>query len=156
MAIDLIKGGRIPQVVRTYLGPTVGWKLTDSPVYYQYTFDGGGTTPPPGKRGPLIIPDWLTIRDWYILATNSGSCTFDVYKVTLDEYLAGTVPGPANSICGGAPPTMTSATSATSSAISAWNTRVDQGDVLVFDLTSVSLVQQVTLILRCVRDIGVA
>ncbi len=154
MGIDLDKGGRIPQTVRTYLGPSVGWKMTDSPIDYQYTFDGGGSTPLVGTRGPLVVPDWATIFGWYILSTQTGSCAFDVRKITLESYLAGTLPSGVDSICGGNYPTMTATTSAYSTSLTGWTTLIEQNDVLSFALSSISSVQQVTLVLRCVRNIG--
>jgi len=154
MSIDLDKGGRIPQVVRTYLGPSMGWVNTDSPVNYQFTFDGGGSTPLTGARGPLIVPDYLTIFGWYILATASGSCVFDIQKVTLDQYLVGTLPGAGDSICGSNYPTLSSGTSASSTTLTGWTTQIAQNDVLSFVLSSVATIQQVTLVLRCIRDKG--
>lgn len=152
--VDLDQGGRIPQVVRTYLGPTKGWVETDSPVDIEWSLEGGGVEIPIGVKPAIIIPDWLTINSWVILARETGNVVFDIYKVTQTQYLAGTIPTSANSICGSAKPQMTGAKSAQSSTLTGWTTRIDQNDVLALSVDSLSVLLGVTLIVKCVRNIG--
>lgn len=152
--IDLDKGGRLPQNVRTYLGPTVGWKSTDSPVDIEWSIEGGGGLIPSGVKPPLLIPDWLTISGWMIFSKESGSIEIDLYRVTSQQYLAGTLPGPANTICPINKPSMSSAVAAQSSTIDGWQTLINQNDVIVLDVTSVVALTNVTFVLRCIRNIG--
>lgn len=152
--IDLDKGGRIPQTVRTYLGPTTGWKYTDAPTDIEYVIGGGTDTISLGYKGGLVIPDWLHVNNWIILAPNVGSIVIDVYKITLTQYLAGTIPSGVNSITGTDIPTLSSSASAQSFALTGWNTRINQNDFLGFNVNSISSLTLCTLVVQCVRDIG--
>jgi hypothetical protein len=152
--IDLDKGGRVPQNVLTYLGPSVGWKSTDSPVDIEWSVEGGGSLLPSGVKPPVLIPDWLIILGWSIFAKETGNIVFDLYKVSEQTYLAGTLPGPSNTICPVNKPSMTNAVAVTSSNLSGWNVMIDQNDVLVLDVTSVTVLTSVTFVLKCVRNIG--
>lgn len=154
MALDLDQGGRIPQVVKTYLGPTTGWKYTDAPSYIEFVFNGGGGVIATGYYGALIIPDWLHVTSWVLAANTLGSAQVDVWKITLAQYLAGTVPSVANSITGTDTPTLTSGVCAQGSALTGWTTRIDQQDVLGFNVNSVSSIAELSIWLLCVRDIG--
>lgn len=157
--VDLDQGGRIPQNVRTYLGPTTGWKMTDSPVDLEFAIEGGGGIILNGVKAPLVIPDWLTIYQWYILSTVSGSMVVDVRLGTLDDYLDGILPNV--SICGSEIPTLTNAVSAQGSLTSGgipilpgWEKRINQNDVISLNVSGVANVVAATLILRCIRNIG--
>lgn len=154
MVVDLDKGGRIPQVVNTYAGPTKGWIQTDSPVDIQWMLEGGGVVIPDGVKPPVQSPDWLVISSWIIYARQTGSIICDIWKVTQDEYLAGTIPSVANSICGSAKPQMAAATSASSSTLTGWTTNIAQNDVLVLNIDSLSSLLGFTLVLKCQRIVG--
>lgn len=152
--LDLDQGGRIPQVVKTYLGPTTGWKYTDAPSYIEFVFNGGGGVLAPGYYGALIIPDWLHVTNWVLASKQPGSAGVDVYKITLDQYLAGATPSAANSITGTELPTLNNSVCAQSSVLMGWTTRIDQKDVLGFNINFVTSIQELSLWLLCVRDIG--
>lgn len=152
--VDLDKGGRIPQNVRTNLGPTIGWKITDSPVDIEFIMDGGGGTIALGTKPSLIMADWLIVNNWTILSPTVGSIVIDVWSIPLDTYLAGTLPTPADSICGSALPTLTAGVAAESAVLTGWDTQINQNDVLTFHVNSISSLISATLILRCVRVLG--
>lgn len=154
--VDLDKGGRIPQNIKTYLGPTLGWRMTDSPVDLEYTFQGGGGLPLTGTYPPIIVPDWLFVYEWVILSEISGSCVIDVWKKPYTEWTGplGTPPTVANSITGTDKPTLTSAYGSSSKALTGWTTQINQNDALVLNLESIALALKPTLILRCVRILG--
>ena len=149
--LDLDKGGRIPQSNRTYLGPTKGWVLTDQPTDIEFVLDGAGGAPLVGNRGYLLIPQWVQVVGWVLCADRVGSIVVNVWKLPLTTVLAGTVPSAANSICGTDLPTLASQSSAQSLALTGWTINIDQNDILCFNINSVSVVTQVTLILQCVR-----
>lgn len=151
---DLDKGGGLPQNVKTNLGPTTGIKITNSPVDIEWQLEGGGGLLLTGARPPIIVPDWLTINSWYILAPIAGSVVIDIWKVSGSTYLNGTVPTVANTITGTDVPTLSSATSAYSLALTGWTKQINQNDVLVINLSSVTNLTSVSLILRCIRNIG--
>ena len=154
MVVDLDKGGRQPQVVNTYLGPTKGWTSTDSPVDIEWVIEGGGVLLPAGLKAPILSPDWLIINSWTILGYAVGSIVFDIYKITEAQYLAGTIPSAGNSICGSAKPTLSSAVSGSSSTLTGWTTRINQNDVLALNIDSISSFTGISLILKCSRSIG--
>jgi len=154
MSTDLDQGGRIPQTIKTYVGPSIGWKLTDSPVDIEFIIDGGGQTPQPGYKGHLLIPDWVYINNWILLSEVSGSCVIDVWKIPLSTFLAGTAPAVTNSICGGNLPSLSNQVARQGTNISGWTTLISQNDIVGFNLNSVSTLLRVTVILQCVRIIG--
>lgn len=151
--LDLDKGGRIPQNVRTYLGPTKGWVMTDSPVNLEFPFSGGGGVIPTGVASPLVIPDWLYVYDWVVLSMSPSlaSVQFDLWKTTLDIFLTGVQPTAANSITGTDKPRLVSQNANRSQLLTGWNRDIDQNDVLVPVLETATNAIVVTLILRCVR-----
>ncbi len=151
---DLDQGGGLPQNIKTNLGPTVGSKITNSPVDIEWLFDGGGGLLLLGQRAPLIVPDWLTINAWFLLSPIVGSVQIDVWKVSGANYLNGILPNAGNSICGSEIPTLTAGTSASSAALAGWTKIISQNDVLVPSILSVANLTQVSLILRCIRNIG--
>lgn len=152
--IDLDKGGRIPQIVKTNVGPTLGWKMTDAPIDIEYVLDGGGIPIVAGYKGSLIIPDWCVVNNWVLLSDLVGSIVIDVWKIPLATYLAGTVPNSGNSITGTDIPTLSSQVARQSTLLTGWTTQINQNDVLAFNVNSASGVQRVSLILQCVRIIG--
>lgn len=154
MVLDLDQSGRIPQVERVYLGPTVGYKYVDNPVDIEFVIDGAGAVPALGFRGTLISPMWLVVNNWVLLANQLGSCQLDVWKIPLADYLAGTVPTAANSICGSELPSLASQVARQSSVLAGWSTIINQNDVLGFNLNNAVGVLQLTLTLECVKIIG--
>lgn len=154
MVTDLDKGGRIPQNVKTYLGPTTGWKYTDSPVDIEWTFEGGGQLIPVGVKPSIIIPDWLTISNCIIIAPVTGSVVFDIWKVPFDTYQDGTPPAVGDSICGAAKPTLTNGVFSEDTTLTGWTTTIDQNDFIAINIDSITTLTAITLILRCIRNIG--
>lgn len=153
MPIDLDQGGRIPQINRTYLGPSHGWILTDEPTDIEFVMDGAGATPLVGNRGFLVIPQWVTIVDWLLIGAQQGSIVVDIWKAPLSAVLTGHIMGPADSICGGNLPTLSNQSAAQGSPTN-WNTLINQNDVLAFNINSVNALTQVSIILQCVRLLG--
>lgn len=150
--VDLDKGGRIPQVVNTYVGPSVGWVATDNPASIEYVIDGNGQSLSIGYKGFLIIPFWLIINDWILGADVSCTAVMDVWKCTQAQY----PPTVANSITGIAQPQLSNQALAKSSTLTGWNIEINQGDVVGFDIQSISVgaPTRLTLVLECVRILG--
>ena len=80
MALDLDQGGRIPQNVSTYLGPTLGWRYTDAPTDIEFVMSGGGVTVAPGFKGVLTIPEWVVVQSWVLLADRACTATVDIWR----------------------------------------------------------------------------
>lgn len=150
--VDLDKGGRIPQVTNVYLGPSVGWVPSDDPASIEYVIDGNGQALGPGYKGFLVIPFWLIVNDWILGADVSCTAQMDVWRCTQANY----PPVVANSIVGSAPPVLTAQSFAKSSTLTGWSIEINQGDVLGFNITSISVgaPTRLTLVLECVRILG--
>lgn len=103
------------------------------------------TTLTTGLKGMIVASFSGTILGWDIISTSSGSVVFDVWKST-------TVPTVSDTIVASAPPTLSSAQLARSTAISTWTQAVAVGDVLAFNINSVSLLTSVTLTLRYLQS----
>lgn len=110
--------------------------------------DGFGSVLTTGIKGDATINFNCFIRGWSLLADQSGSIQIDVWK---DVY-ANFPPTVADSITASAPPTLSSAASATDTTLTGWTTTVTAGDVLRFNVDSVSTVTRVTLALTLSTD----
>ncbi len=107
-------------------------------------FDGGGSTPAPGKVFFVIVPYSGTITAWSITSDVTGSAVIDVWKVAL-----GSAPGTvANTIAGSDKPTLSSAAHNTDSTLTGWgSTTVTAGDVVYFHLDSSATLTQINVAL---------
>lgn len=150
--VDLDKGGRIPQVVYTAQGPSLGWLPTDLPTSIEYVIDGNGQALGTGYKGFLVIPIWAIINDWILGADTVCTASVDVWKCTQAQY----PPTVANSICGGNLPALANANFAKGVTLTGWNTEINQGDVVGFNVSSISAgaPTRLTIILECVRILG--
>jgi len=103
-------------------------------------------------KGAIWIPISGTIVEWTILSTDgatptTGSIEFDILKSTYADYPAmtsivgtGTKPNISNSNKGNGTP-------------SGWSTtQINAGDCLRFDVTSISSLKRVTLVLKVVKS----
>jgi hypothetical protein len=156
LPIDLDKGGRTPQGVMTNLGPTTGWKLTDAPTDIEFCMFGTAALGV-GLKGFIIVPDFVVINNWVILADTITTCIIDIWRTPLSAYLLGSPPNSTNSICGGTPPQMSAVASQGSPV--GWQTQnglvvLNQNDVLGINLSSNTAATKITLILQCVRILG--
>lgn len=126
--------------------PVSGYPFYDASVNFSdpirtvaITVDGAGIVPGTGSKGFAQIPFAGTITNWTILSDLTGSATFDVKKSTFAAFPTTT------SIVASAPPTLSSNQKATSSALSAWTTTINAGDVIEFVLSTVSTLTRVIL-----------
>lgn len=103
------------------------------------TIDAGAGIITTGVKGYRRITQDGTIKRWSILAFQTGSIVFDIFK---DPF--GSFP-PTTSIVAAAPPTLSGATNATSATLTGWTISVKAGDVLGFRVSSVSGLSKVTL-----------
>lgn len=112
------------------------------------TIDGGGSAITTGVKGFIQIPYAGTITEWTILSNDSsatsGSIVFDVWKDTYANY----PPTVADTITASAKPTLSSANKATSSTLTGWTTAVTAGDVIGFNVDSITTVTKITLTIK--------
>ena len=139
--IGLSAGGSslVPGNGISIVGNTISTTRTAS---IQYVIDGGGATPSLGAKGQLSIPFACTITGWVITSDQSGSCVVDVLKSTYAGF-----PTTA-SIAGSDKPTLSSAQKNENLALSAWTTVINSGDIIQFNLNSVTTVQRINVTLN--------
>jgi hypothetical protein len=117
------------------------------PASIHYILDGGGLEIVPGLKGSVIVPFACAINSWTLVAEPSGSITVDIWKTPL----AGYPPEVGDSITGGAKPAIVGGQSATSSSLGAWDTAVAEGDVLAFNVDSVTSIALASIALKVTR-----
>lgn len=107
--------------------------------------DGGGSVLTTGVKGFVQIPFACTITGWTLLSTDptiiSGSVVMDIWKDTYANY----PPTVADTITASAKPTISSAIKGQSSTLTGWTTSIAAGDILGFNVDSVSALKKVTL-----------
>ena len=113
------------------------------------SWDGLTEVPDIGARPPWRVPFACSLVAWSLSADVAGSAVINVKRA-----LAAT-PGTFTSICGGSAnkPTLTSQAYAESLNLPGWETHLEAGDWLLFDLESVSTMHRITLALDLRRDV---
>ena len=116
------------------------------PVRRQVTLviDGGSSAITTGFKAIVSLPVAGTWKKWRILADVSGSIVIDVWKDVFASY----PPDVADTITAAAKPTLSSALSAESSVLTGWTTTFLAGDVLGFNVDSVTTVTKISLFLE--------
>ena len=113
-------------------------------VAIPFVIDGGGSAITTGQKGHLEIPFAMTISGWTLVADQSGSIVIDVWKDTYANF----PPTVADTIAGSEKPTLSSVQKNQDLTLSTWTTAVAAGDILAFNVDSITTVQRVSLILR--------
>jgi hypothetical protein len=117
----------------------------DLPGEIVVVIDGGGATITTGIKGDVgPMPFDGVITQNTVLADQSGSIVIDIWK---DAY-ANFPPTDADSITAAAPPTISTATKSQDSTLTGWTTSFAAGDILRFNVDSVTSIQRVTLSLK--------
>lgn len=107
------------------------------------TIDGGGSAITAGALGKFpTVPYSGEIESVEVAADQSGSIVIDIWKA------ADAIPSDTNSITGSSPATLSSAQRSQDETLTGWTTSISAGDVLGFEVDSVSTVQEVTLTIK--------
>ena len=109
--------------------------------------DGGGRVISTGLKGFLEVPFNCTITGWTLLADQSGSIVIDVWKDSYGNF----PPTVADTIAGTEKPTLASVQKNQDLTLSTWTTGLLQGDVLGFNVDSVTTVTWIALALRVTK-----
>lgn len=109
--------------------------------------DGGGSAITTGIKADLEIPFACTINQVTLLADQSGSVVIDIWKDTYANF----PPTDADSITASAPPTISTAIKSQDATLTGWTTSISAGDILRFNVDSVTSIQRVTLSLKITR-----
>jgi hypothetical protein len=113
-----------------------------------FIVDGGGSAISTGIKGDLEIPFACTITRWTLLADQSGSIQFDIWKNVYASY----PPTVANTITASAKPIISSALKGQSSTLTGWTTSVAAGDTLRFNVDSASAITRCTISLKATKS----
>lgn len=109
-----------------------------------FIIDGGGVAITTGEKGHLEIPFACTITRVTALADQSGSIVVDIWKDTYANF----PPTNADSITAAAPPTITTAQKSQDSTLTGWTTAIAAGDILAFNVDSITTITRVTISLK--------
>ena len=136
------------QVTGTLPVANGGTGITNNPnvLGLEFVIDGGGATIATGIKGYLEVPFACTVNTWTLLADTTGSVAIDVYSDAYASY------GTNTSMVGaGTKPAIASATKAQSAPASWTTTSIAAGNIIGFNVTSVSAVARVTISLKVTR-----
>lgn len=123
-------------------------KVTGQEMGIEYAIGtiGGGVIAT-GDQGHLVAPFGFTITEGWLTADQSGSIVIDIWKDTYANY----PPTDADSITASAPLTISAATKSKDTTLTGWTTSVSKGDILRFNVDSVSSINYVLLTLLGVK-----
>lgn len=134
-------------------GPTTGlarrtgtnlWALDDGTTPIFFLRDGKGTVLPTGIMGDRRIPYGCTIVGATLLADQVGSALVEIWKAPLASY----PPTVSNSI---GSLTLTADDIVDDSVLAGWTTAIAAGDVLRYNISSISSIKRLAIILRVKR-----
>lgn len=111
----------------------------------QVLFDNNGAELVDNTKARFDIPVNATLTKWRILADQSGSVVFDIWKDTYANYpptIADTIIGG-----GGTKPTVSSATKNEDSTLTGYTTSFSAGDTVIVNVDSCTTITQAVLIL---------
>ncbi len=109
-----------------------------------YVMDGAGSTLTIGIKGDIQIDFAATIISATLLADQSGSIVVNVWKDVYANY----PPDVSDKITASAPPTITATTKSTDSTLTGWTTAISAGDVLRFNVDSVTTITRCVIVLK--------
>lgn len=107
-------------------------------------FDGGGSALSVDDKLRLEVPFKCEIQEVTLLADQSGSVQIDIWKDTYANY----PPTDVDSITASAVPAISAATKYQDSTLTGWTTTLNEGDILIFNVDSVSTITQCGIFLK--------
>lgn len=111
----------------------------------EFVIDGGGSVITPGIKGYLEIGFNCIIEQVTLLADQTGSIVIDVWK----DFFVNYPPSDADSITAAAVPTISSDTNSRDQLLVGWTTTIAAGDIVGFNVDSVTTHQRVTISILC-------
>jgi hypothetical protein len=117
----------------------------------EFIIDGGGSTITTGLKGYIQVPFACTITQATLLADQTGSIVVNVWKTTYSSFAPGTHPVSGDKITASAPPTISSAAKAQDATLTGWTTSISAGDIIAFNVDSVTTIQRVTIALQVTK-----
>lgn len=136
-------------------GVTPGWEdfwqilsAAKATSALQFTINGNGRVIDVGRKQPMEVPFDCTIDEVVMLADFAGNAVVDVWKTNFAGY-SGITSG--DSITAASPPTIVADDQSLDTVLSGWDTSLLQGDILVFNVVSCSLITLMTISLKVLR-----
>ena len=109
--------------------------------------DGGGSAITTGVKAYVTVPWACTITKVELFADQTGSIVIDIWKDTYANF----PPLVADTITAAAKPTISSGVKDTDSTLTGWTTALAAGDVLAFNVDSVTDITRLSVLLTVVR-----
>jgi hypothetical protein len=109
-----------------------------------FLIDGGGEAITTGVKGYLRVPFNSVIDRVTLAADQAGSIQVDIWKSTYATF----PPTDANSITGGNEPKITASNKYEDATLTGWGTSLSEGDILAFNVDSVTGITRVTVSLQ--------
>lgn len=135
-------------LVTSSIGVTVQGYNADLPIVeIAFVIDGGGAAIATGIKGFVEVPFNCQIDRVALLADQAGSIVVDIWKDAYANY----PPSDADSITASAPPTISSSVKSEDATLTGWTKVISAGDILAFNVDSVSAIQLVTVSLKVTK-----
>jgi hypothetical protein len=109
----------------------------------EVTFDGAGSALTTGIKMDVEVPFACTVTAWRLLADQTGSIVIDVWKDTYANY----PPTVLDTITGSEKPTLSAASKNQDTSLTTWTVALSKGDLLRFNIDSITTVTRATLVL---------
>ena len=115
---------------------------------YGVTIDGGGEAISTGSKGFAYATWSCTISKWVVLADQSGSVVVDVKRVAEPTWPATSITT-ASIVGAGNKPTLSSKQGNAATPAAWTSVAIAAGDIIEFNVDSVTSVTRLTLVLKC-------
>jgi hypothetical protein len=146
---SLLTVGTNGTILKADSAETTGLKWVQNLASLNFIIDGAGSAITTGIKGDVEVPfAWSDIASARLLADQSGSIVVDIWKDTYANF----PPVDADSITASAPPTISSATKSQDTTLTGWTKTGSAGDILRFNVDSITTCTRVTLSLVLVKS----
>lgn len=134
-------------------GASVGASTEGAVAEIVFVIDGGGLVITTGLKGFVEVPFNCVITEAALFADQAGSIVVDVWRCGYSAFDGGvTHPASSDKITASAPPTLSGAAKGRDQTLTGWTKMLSAGDVLGFNVNSVSTVLRTTLTLRVTKS----
>ena len=103
------------------------------------TIDGAGSAITTGDKGSISIPYNATLNNVTMIADVSGVCIIDILKSNFSTYPT------SSSICSTSKPTISGVIKSVDASLAGWDTNIQSGDILDFQVLSASSITKLNL-----------
>ena len=133
----------IAAIVRKEFRKEAALTVPSTLVTLGVTFDGGAEPVTVGAQAEIQVEEAFTISKWFLLSDQVGDIVIDVWKDIFASY----PPDDADTITAANEPAITASNKGTDSTLSGWTTSVADGDIIKFNVDSVTTIRRCTLLL---------